>query len=136
MIDEANQDLQAETIDTDVTNNQEVDHILGLKDPHPTQEGLRDHTQEIGDHPAEGENPHLTPQTGGQDQGQDPRAEAGILTIWTVTSPPEDSHLNIINNPTHQNASIKIIHTHQTPGEDINWIRSSSSKSSLRYNSI
>ena len=81
MIDKADQDLQAEMIDTDITGNQEVDHILGLKDPHPTQEGLGDHTQEIDDHPTERENPHLTPQTGGQDQGQNPRAKAGILTI-------------------------------------------------------
>ena len=69
MIDEADQDLQAEMINRDVTGNREVDHILGLKDPHPTREGPGDHTQEIGDHPTEGENPHFTPQTGGQDQG-------------------------------------------------------------------
>ena len=61
VIDKSNQDLQAEMIDTDVTGNWE-DHILGLKDPHLTQEGLGDHTQEIGDHPTEGENPHLPPQ--------------------------------------------------------------------------
>ena len=35
-------------------------------DPHPIQGGLGDHTREVGNHPAEGEKPHLTPQTGGQ----------------------------------------------------------------------
>ena len=56
-------------IDTDAISDQGVDYILGLKDPHPTREGLGDHTPEIGNHPTEGENPHLTPQTGSQDQG-------------------------------------------------------------------
>ena len=133
VIDKADWDLQAEMIYTDVAGDREVDHILGLKDPHPIREGLGDHTWEIGNHPTEGENPHLTPQTGGQDQGWDPRAEAGILAIRTVNPLPEDSHLDIINDPTHQNASIKSDHACQTPGEDVNWIRSSSLKP--RYSS-
>ena len=112
MIDEADQDLQAEMIYTDATSDRGVDHILGLKDPHPTLEGPGDHTREIGDHLTEGENPNLTPQTGSQDRGQDPRAEAGILAIQTVTPLPEDSHLDIINDPTHQKASVKSIHAH------------------------
>ena len=112
-------------IDADVTCGWGAVHTPGLKDPHPIQRGQGDHTQEIDDHPAGGENPHLPPQTGGQNWGQDPRAGAGILTIQAVAPLPEDSHLNIINNPTHQNTSIKSVHTCQTPGEDINWIRSS-----------
>ena len=68
MIDEADPDLQAEMIDTDFASSQGGSvHTPGLKDPHPTQGGLGDHTQEIGNHPTAGENPHLTPQTGGQD---------------------------------------------------------------------
>ena len=68
---------------------------------------------------------HLAPQTGGQEQGQDPRAGVGILAVQAATSLPEDSHLNIINDPIHQNVSVKSIHALQIPGEDVNWIRSS-----------
>ena len=59
MINKADLSLQAEMIETV--------HTQGLKDPHPIQGAPGDHTKEIGDHPTEGENPHLTPQTGGQD---------------------------------------------------------------------
>ena len=62
---------------------------------------LGDHAQKIGSYPAGAENPNLPPQT-----GQDPRAGAGILTTQAVTPLPEDSHLDIINNPTHWNTSI------------------------------
>ena len=85
----------------------------------------KDHAQKIGDHPRGGENLHLTPQTGGQDRGLDPRAGAGILIVQAVAPLQEDSHLDIINNPTHQNTSTGSIHAPQTPGEDINWIKSS-----------
>ena len=116
MIDEADLSLQAEMIDTDIASSQGAVHTPGLKDPHPIQRSPGDHTQEIGDHPTEGENPHLTPQTG----GQDPRAGAGILTVQAVAPLPEDSHLNTINDPTRQNTSVESIHARQTPGEDIN----------------
>ena len=107
-------------IDTDVTSNRGVDHTLGLKDPHtPTQESVGDHTQEIGDHLTEGENLHLTSKIGSLDRGPVPRTEAGILANWTVTPLPEDHHLNIIKDPTHQNTNVESIHAHQTLGEDI-----------------
>ena len=54
-------------IDTDVTGGRGVDHTLDLRDPHPNRGGLGDHTQEIGNHPTEGENLYLTPQTGSPD---------------------------------------------------------------------
>ena len=85
MIDKANLSLQAEMTDTDIASSQGAVHTSGLKDPHPIQGGPGHHKQEIGDHPAEGENPHLTLQTGGQDQGQDPRTRAGILAVRAVT---------------------------------------------------
>ena len=69
MIHKADPGLQAEMIDTNVTGSRGVDHILGPRDPHPTQRGLGDHTQEIDDHLVEGEYLHLTPQTGSPDQG-------------------------------------------------------------------
>ena len=69
MINEANLSLQTEMIDTNITGGWGAVHIQGLKDPHPIQRGSGDHAREIGDHPTEGENPHLAPQTGGQDQG-------------------------------------------------------------------
>ena len=52
-------------------------------------------------------------------------ARAGILGIQAITPLPGDSHLDIINDPTHQNTSAESIHAHQTLGEDVNWIRSS-----------
>ena len=66
MINEANLNLQAEMIDTDVAGGQGAVHTPGLKDPQSIQGCPGGHTQEIGNHPT-GENPHLTPQTGGQD---------------------------------------------------------------------
>ena len=81
MINKADLGLQAEMIDADITGGRGAVHTPGLKGPHPIQRGQGDHAQEIGNHPTEGENPHLPPQTGGQDQGQDPRARAGILII-------------------------------------------------------
>ena len=67
MIHKADPGPQAEMIDTDITSSQGAVHTPGLKDPHPIQGGPGDHTREIGDHPTEGENPHLIPQTGGPD---------------------------------------------------------------------
>ena len=67
MINKADLSLQAEMIETDIAGSRGVVHTQGLKDPHPIQGAPGDHTKEIGDHPTEGENPHLTPQTGGQD---------------------------------------------------------------------
>ena len=61
MTDEADPGFQAEMIDTDIAGSQGAVHTPGLKDLHPIQGGLGDHTQEIGDHPTERENPHLTP---------------------------------------------------------------------------
>ena len=115
MINETDQGLKAETIDADVASGREAVYTPGLKDPHPIQRGL-------GDHPTV--NPHLFPQTG-QDWHQDPRARAGIPATWAVAPLSEDSHLDIINDPTYQNTSVKSIHAHQTPGEDVNWIKSS-----------
>ena len=69
MINEVDLGLQVETKDADVASGQGAVHTPGLKDPHPIQRGLGDHAPEIGDHPTGGENPHLPPQTGGQDLG-------------------------------------------------------------------
>ena len=44
MIDEANPGLHVEMIDTDITGSQGAVHTPGLKDPHPIQGGLGDHT--------------------------------------------------------------------------------------------
>ena len=47
MIDKADPGLQAVMIDTDITSGQGAAHTPGLKDPHPIQEDLGDHTQEM-----------------------------------------------------------------------------------------
>ena len=74
------------------------------------------------------ENLHLAPQTDGQDRdqdpGQDPMVGAGILGIQAVTPLPGNSHLDTINDPTHQNASAGNIHTYLTPGKDVDLIES------------
>ena len=44
---------------------------------------------------------------------------AGILGIQAVTPLPGDSHLDIINDPTHQNASAGSVCIHLTPGKDV-----------------
>ena len=44
---------------------------------------------------------------------------AGILSIQAVTPLQGGSHLIIINDPTHQNASARSIHIHITPGKDL-----------------
>ena len=59
MIGEADPGLQAEMIGTDIAISQRAVHTPGLKDPHPVQGGLGDHTQETDDHPTGGEySPH------------------------------------------------------------------------------
>ena len=45
--------------------------------------------------------------------------------MWAVAPLPEDSYLNIINEPTHQNTSAGSTHAPQIQEEDVNWIRSS-----------
>ena len=65
---------------------------------------LGDHAQRTDDHPTGGGNLRLTPQTG-QDRSLGPKAGAGIPAIWTVAPLPEDSHLDIINDPTHQSTN-------------------------------
>ena len=44
---------------------------------------------------------------------------AGILGIQAGAPLPGDSHLDIINDPYHQNASARSIHVHLTQGKDI-----------------
>ena len=51
------------------------------------------------------------------------KAGAGIPTIQAVIPLPEDSCLDITNNPTNQSTSAESIHAPQTPGEDVNCIR-------------
>ena len=46
--------------------------------------------------------------------------KAGILGVQVVTPLQGDSHLDIINNSTHQNTSTGKVHVHQTPEEDVN----------------
>ena len=68
MIGKANPGLQAEMIGTDISISQEAVYTPGLKDPHPIQGGLGDHTQETDDHPTGGESIHLILQTGSPNQ--------------------------------------------------------------------
>ena len=70
------------------------------------------------------ENLHLTPQTDGQDPGQDLMVRADILSIQTVTLPQGGSHLIIKSNPIHQSTSDGSINIYMTPGRDINQIES------------
>ena len=58
-----------------------------------------------------------------QDSGLGPKAGAGIPAVQTVTPLPEDSHLDIINDPTHQSTRTGSVHAPQTQGEDVNYIR-------------
>ena len=73
----------------------------------------------------EGEDLDLILQARSLDPDQGPRAEAGTPINLKVIPPLEDLHPGIIKDAAS-------IHTHLTPGEDVNLIRSSSLKPSLR----
>ena len=113
-------------IDTDIASGQGALHTPALRDTHPIQGGLGDHTPETDDHPTGGESIHPILQTGSPDQDQDPRAEADILINQKATPLLEELLLNIIDGLTHQIANVTSVPTHLTPGEDVSLIRSRS----------
>ena len=124
MINKVDLNLQEEMIDAIIDHSQGAACTLGLMDPHHIWRYLGDHAQRIDDHHTGGENLHLIPQTDGQDPGPDPIVRTGILGIQAVTPLWGGSHLIIINDPTHQNASTGSVYVHMTPGKDIDWIKS------------
>ena len=139
MTNEVNPDPDPQAGMTDVTIDQEAvptpNCRKGLhleEDQYLIPGGLGDHVQWIGDHFIEGEDVYLILQAGCLDRDQGPRAEAGTPVDLKVIPLLEDLHPSIIKDLIHQIINIASIHTHLTPGEDINLIRSSSLKLSLR----
>ena len=131
-------DPQAGMTDPDVTVSQEV--VLtpscrkGLhleEDQYLTPEGPRDHVRQTGDHLI-GEDLHLILQARSQDRDQGPRAEADTPVNLKVAPLLEDLHPGITEDLTHQTVNVTSVCTCLTPGEDVNLIRSSSSKLSSR----
>ena len=67
MIDKADLSLQAGMTNADIDHGQGANHTQGPKDLHCIERHLGGHAQRTDNHATGGENPHLTPQTGGQD---------------------------------------------------------------------
>ena len=102
---------------------------LCLEDQHSIPGGLGDHVQPT-DHLIEGEDLHLILHAGSLDR--DPRAEVDTPVSPRVIPLLEDLHPDITEDLIHQIINVTSVHTHLTPGEDVNLIRSSSSELSSR----
>ena len=126
-------DLQVGTAKPGIAIDQEIvptqGHRKGLylkEDQHLVPGGLGYHVQPTDDHLVEGEDLHLILHAGSLGQDQGPRAEVGTPIDLRVIPLLEDLHPSIIKDLIHQIINIASVHTHLTPGKDINLIRSSS----------